>query len=102
MQDQQVPITADQNIRLGCQRQREELVVFGIAAGAYRFHQFRILDCEDVDSSANGGDKCLAFFPIEVAVEFAAVEHCLNLSQRLRTRANIANGKRSQQRLMRY
>jgi hypothetical protein len=101
MQYQQVCIAADQEIGLGDQRQGQENVVFGVAASRSYLQNSGILHYEQVRSSAQIGNEFLAFFPIEVAIELAAVDHFLYLSQCFGTGTEFREVEGFQQRLVR-
>jgi hypothetical protein len=81
MKYQQDFIAADQEIGFGYLRQCQELVVFGVATGWIDSHRDGILYYKHARSSAKISNEFMTFVPIEVAIELAAVDHFLYLSQ---------------------
>jgi len=93
MQHQQVPIAADQNICLDCERQCQKLLVPGIAAERSYLRRAGILHYKQVHTSVKIGDECPTLLYIEVTIKLATAEHYLNLSQRFSTSADITEAK---------
>ena len=89
MQHKQVCIAAYQNIRLGDQSKHQKRVVFGIAAGQFGLAHGSIRHDEQMYPSSQVGDENPTFFPNEITIELAAVEHFLKFSKCFGTGAEI-------------
>jgi hypothetical protein len=89
MQHQQVCIAAYQNIGLGCQRQCQKIVVFGIAAERSDGRQVSKFNCEEKGTPPYCRYKRVARIPITITVELSAIQNLLQLGKCLYARAQV-------------